>query len=139
MDKYNTELNKDRTFGGEKEDENIALIRSTIDANLQKNSNFFNVIDFQSKGCYIELKSRRCKKTTYHDTMIGSNKIDFAKKSDKPTYFCFSFTDGLFCWKYDEEEAADAISYRDGGRNDRGVDETKPNYAYIKCEYLKKL
>jgi hypothetical protein len=138
MVKYNEELKKDLKFGKQKEDENLELIRSAIDVNLQKSLNNFYVIDFTSKDCYIELKSRRCSKTTYPDTMIGLNKLEFAKKSEKPTYFCFSFTDGLYCWKYDEDEEADAISYREGGRNDRGKDETKP-YAYIKCEYLKKL
>lgn len=131
-------LEKDRKFGREKEDENLTLIRSSIDEKLQKCSNNFYVIDFTSKDCYIELKSRRCEKDKYKDTMISVNKIKFAEKSEKPTYFCFSFTDGLFCWKYDKEEAEDAISYREGGRNDRGIDETK-EYAYIKCEYLKKL
>jgi len=131
-------LKKDLMFGREKEDENLTLIRSAIDENLQKSVSNFYVIDFSSKDCYIELKSRRCEKDKYPDTMIGINKINFAKKSEKPTYFCFSFTDGLYCWKYDEEEAEDAIRYRDGGRLDRGKDETKP-YAYIKCEYLKKL
>jgi hypothetical protein len=138
MDKYNTELKKDRTFGGGKEDENLTLIRTAIDANLQKNSNLFYVIDFTSKDCYIELKSRRCEKNKYPDTMIGVNKIVFAEKSEKPTYFCFSFTDGLYYWKYDKEEVKDAVSYRDGGRLDRGKDEIK-EYAYIKCEYLKKI
>jgi hypothetical protein len=136
MDKNS--LKKDLKFGREKEDENLSLIRSAIDINLQRSSNNFYVIDFTSKDCYIELKSRRTEKDKYPDTMIGMNKIKFAEKSDKPTYFCFSFTDGLFCWKYDKEEAEDAISYRDGGRTDRGVDETK-EYAYIKCSYLKKI
>lgn len=129
---------KDLEFGKQKEDENIGLIRTAIDVNLQKSLNNFYVVDFTSKNCYIELKSRRCAKTTYPDTMIGINKIEFAKKSDRATYFCFCFTDGLYYWKYDEQEAEDAITYREGGRNDRGIDETK-EYAYIKCDYLKKI
>jgi hypothetical protein len=129
---------KDLEYGKQKEDENLSLLRSVIDENLQKSANNFYVIDFTSKDCYIELKSRRCEKDKYPDTMIGVNKIQFAKKSEKPTYFCFCFTDGLYSWKYDEEEAKDAISYRGGGRWDRGVDETK-EYAYIKCSYLKKI
>jgi len=131
-------LNKDLKFGLQKEDENLTLIRTAIDSNLQKTSNNFFVIDFSSKDCYIELKSRRCQKDTYPDTMIGLNKVEFAKKSEKPTYFCFSFTDGLYYWKYDEEEAKEAVEYRSGGRWDRGKDETKP-YAYIKCSFLKKI
>jgi hypothetical protein len=133
-----TLLKRDLKFGKDKEDENLGLIRNAIDINLQKSSSNFYVIDFSSKDCYIELKSRRCVKDIYPDTMIGINKIKFAEKSDKPTYFCFSFTDGLYYWKYDEEEAKDAINYREGGRYDRGVGEIKP-YAYIKCDYLKKI
>jgi hypothetical protein len=135
---YKGSLRRDLKFGREKEEENLTLIRSAIDENLQKSSSNFYVIDFSSKDCYIELKSRRSEKDKYPDTMIGVNKIKFAEKSDKPTYFCFSFTDGLYCWKYSKEEAVDAISYREGGRCDRGIDEIK-EYAYIKCKYLKKL
>ena len=106
-------LKKDLMFGREKEDENLTLIRSAIDENLQKSVSNFYVIDFSSKDCYIELKSRRCEKDKYPDTMIGINKINFAKKSEKPTYFCFSFTDGLYCWKYDEEEAEITYDYEE--------------------------
>jgi len=131
-------LKTDLEFGKQKEDENLDMIRKAFDSNLQKSSDNFYVIDFSSKDCFIELKSRRCSKNTYPDTMIGINKIEFAKKSDKPTYFCFSFTDGLYYWKFDESEEKDVINYREGGRLDRGKDEIKP-YAYIKSEYLKKI
>lgn len=134
----NKNVKKDLDFGKQKEDKNLILLRSVIDENLQKSASNFYVIDFSSKDCYIELKSRRCEKDKYSDTMIGINKIEFAKKSDKPTYFCFCFTDGLYSWKYDDKEALDAITYREGGRWDRGFNEKK-EYAYIKCDYLKKI
>ena len=69
--------------------------------------------------------------------MVGMNKIEFARKSQKKCFFIFKFHDGLFYWKYSkkrEEEFRVAI----GGRCDRGRAEYK-DYAYILTSCLKKI
>ena len=57
----------------------------------------------------------------------------------RPVYFCFNFEDGLYYWKYNKEDLENGnVVIRKGGRNDRGIDETK-DYGYIKTEILKKV
>ena len=59
--------------------------------------------DFESPTHLIELKSRRVKRLTYHDTAIGCNKIRFARGSPKAVIFVFQYSDGTFYWRYDPE------------------------------------
>jgi len=92
--------------------------------------------DFIGKNKFVELKARNCEYKKYSDTMIGMNKIEFAKANpDKECYFCFLFTDGLYYWKYNED---DKLNYRSGGRFDRGYNEIK-QYAYIPINLLKNI
>ena len=71
--------------------------------------------------------------------MVGKNKLDYAEKADRPVYFCFSFTDGLYFWKYNKEDIDKGnVEIRIGGRNDRGRQEYK-DYAFIKTNILEKI
>jgi hypothetical protein len=95
-----------------------------------------DIFDFIGENKLVELKSRNFDCYKYPDTMIGLNKIEFAKANpDKEYYFCFLFTDGLYYWKYNED---DKLNYRSGGRFDRGYNEIK-QYAYIPISLLKNI
>jgi len=129
----------DLNFGYLKEEEALETIQNKFSNCLQKVKNTYFVFDYSCDSCYVELKSRRNTHDKYPDTMVGKNKIDFAKKSDRPVYFCFSFTDGLFFWKYNDEDIKKGnVELRTGGRNDRGKEEYK-DYAFIKTKILEKI
>jgi hypothetical protein len=131
--------NNDLNFGYLKEEEALEAIQNKFSNCLQKVKNKYFVFDYSCDSCYVELKSRRNTHDKYPDTMVGKNKIDFAKKSDRPVYFCFSFTDGLYFWKYNEEDMKTGnVEFRTGGRNDRGKEEYK-DYAFIKTNILEKI
>jgi hypothetical protein len=104
------------------------------DPNL-KQTNRFSTFDFSSDTITIELKKRNFKSDKYADYMIGLNKIEKAKKSKKEIYFIMDFDDGLFSYKYNEN---DKLNYRTGGRRDRGINEFK-QYCYIPTELFTKI
>ena len=62
--------------------------------------------DFMGEGKYVELKSRTCRKSTYATTCISDYKVYYAKKHchQSDFYFVFNFTDGLYYWKYNQEQ-----------------------------------
>jgi hypothetical protein len=125
----------DLSFGLEKEISEIEKIRNKFSNRLKPTNNFF-VFDYVSPECYVELKSRRNKLNTYPDTMVGKNKIDFAETADRPVYFVFSFIDGMYYWKYNQEDIQNGgVWFSVGGRCDRGRDEYK-EYAYINTNIL---
>ena len=89
--------------------------------------------DFYNDENYFELKSRNVYKNTYPTTIIGLNKIEFAKKTDKVCIFLFKFIDGLYFYIYDKDDINNKINI--GGRSDRGIDEYKP-YFHIPISSL---
>ena len=92
-------------------------------------------MDFESNGCFYEVKSRNCFSHTYPTTMIGTNKLNFARGSRRKVFFIFCFKDGIFCYEFNKDHI---FPSKEGGRNDRGEPEYR-NYSYILMEYLKKL
>tara|TARA_R110002153_G_scaffold126664_2_gene274045 strand:+ start:236 stop:706 length:471 start_codon:yes stop_codon:yes gene_type:complete len=104
----------------------------------------FGELKFTDKFCYfdyenakyiIELKSRNCKHDAYPTAMINYPKILKYKEREKEREFiiAFLYTDGLYFWKYDEEEV-DRVGTT--GRNDRGCIETY-EMLYFKHNHLK--
>ena len=89
--------------------------------------------DFYNDEYYFELKSRNVYKYTYPTTIIGLNKIEFAKKTDKVCIFLFKFIDGLNFYIYNKDDPENKINI--GGRSDRGIDEYKP-YFHIPISSL---
>ena len=129
--------NKDIEFGLTKEDEYYEILKDCFDETLEKTNNKYNLFDFIGKDCYIELKSRRNTHDKYPDTMVGYNKIEFAKSTYKTVIFCFAFTDGLYYYVFDKTHLANNTLRVDyGGRSDRGYEEYK-QYCYIPVELLK--
>ena len=97
----------------------------------KKTKNQFETFDFIHKdGRIIELKSRRCGVNSFKETFFTSHKI---KSNDtKKLRIYFLFTDGLYKWRYNENEYRIAP----GGRCDRGRDEIN-EYCYVDTKYLK--
>ena len=130
-------LKKDLDFGISNEGKIINILKEKFDKDLEKIKNNIFVFDFSSDKCYVELKTRRNSKDKYPDTMIGYNKIAYAINTDKPVYFCFHFTDGLYYYEFDKEDLNNGnIKVKRGGRKDRGRYDYK-DYGFIKTEILK--
>ena len=138
MNKINKILLKsDIDYGTFEENKILSLLKDKFNKEIIKND-WFNLFDFRSQDnlYLIELKSRRIYVNSYSDTMIGLNKIQYAKKvyPSVQCYFIFHFIDGLFLYKFNPY---DELIYRTGGRNDRGASEMRP-YCYISISLLEK-
>ena len=130
---------KDRQFGRENEDKLLNTFQEKFACKLNKAIDRYSIFDYSSDDCFVELKTRKNTKDKYKDTMVGNNKIINAEKINKPVYFCFSFTDGLYYWKYNKDDLKNGnVEIRQGGRCDRGRDEYK-DYAFIKTNLLEKI
>jgi hypothetical protein len=93
----------------------------------------YHPYDFIADSTFFEVKSRRCRSTTYPDTMIGYNKIEYARLHPENNYvFLFDFIDGLYKHDFDPTRK---YKTAEGGRTDRGYHEIK-QYAYIPIEDL---
>jgi len=125
----------DYNFGITQEKTLLPTLQKKFGETLSRATNKYCRYDFHNDSCLIELKSRRCKSTTYPTTMIGENKLQMAKRQEKDVYFCFGFTDGLFYHKYNPETE---YHIQSGGRWDRGKSEIS-NYVYIPIEQLIKV
>lgn len=131
--------NRDIEFGIKKENEYYNILKELFDESLELSNNKFNLFDYIGKDCYIELKSRRNRYDKYPDTMIGYNKIEFARSTCKKVVFCFSFIDGLYYYVFDKNDLLNNNLRIDiGGRFDRGKEEFK-KYCFIPIKLLKKI
>jgi hypothetical protein len=131
-------ISTDYEFGITSELNNFELFRQHFsDETLIQSKSKTALFDYEGEKICVELKTRRNAYNKYPTTMIGINKLEYCEDKDKDFYFCFSFTDGLYYWKYDKNDL-EKISYSKGGRRDRGRYEIK-NYAYIPIEMLKQI
>ena len=64
--------------------------------------------------------------------MVSKSKIDKSIKDKKIIKFYFLFTDGLYCYTFNQE---DKLEYKKGGRKDRNKYEYN-DYCYIPIELL---
>ena len=130
--------NIDLKFGLNSEKIILEIIKKKFNNNIIQ-TNKYDIFDFydDENKIYFELKTRKCSKNQYLDSMIGLNKINYASKnhSDYTFYFIFAFDDDILYWKYDENIQ---LNYRSGGRNDRNKNEYK-DYAYIPINLMSKL
>tara|TARA_R110001606_G_scaffold203087_1_gene351218 strand:+ start:429 stop:902 length:474 start_codon:yes stop_codon:yes gene_type:complete len=97
--------------------------------------------DFKHKKQRVfgELKSRKYEHNRCPDWMVGKNKIDLADKlyKKKVGFVIYNmFYDGLWKWVYSPEKVKTDCNIREGGRLDRGKNELKPDYYYIKKECM---
>lgn len=131
MEKFREDL----VFGKQKEEDQFEIIKDCLDKNLVKSEKKNALFDFYSETSLIELKSRRNNYNHYPTTMVGYNKIEYGLKSGKDIYFCFSFLDGLYYYKFSK---TDKLEFSLGGRRDRGKNEIK-EYCFIPIELLIKI
>jgi len=94
--------------------------------------------DFISpSGDVVELKTRRCNKDRYPDTMIGANKIQNMLSNSDRSYCVFSFTDGS-CFVEITPDNVSKFRRGSGGRSDRGQIEQQ-QYYFIPVNLLSPL
>ncbi len=135
---YKQNLQRDRNFGFPKEEELLPIVKATFDKTMERTTDRNFVFDYEGDTAYAELKSRRIRHNDYNDIMIGKNKIEFALKCNKKVFLCFNFIDGAYYYEFSKEDIrSQGITYREGGRQDRGKDERK-ECAFIKTNLLKK-
>jgi hypothetical protein len=133
---YKEKYEADREFGIAEEEKQFAVLKSKFGDDLERMTGRYCKMDFKSQNCYVELKSRRCNKDTYEDTMVSESKLKYAEKRGTPTFFAFNFQDGIYYWKYNKEDIENGkVNIRDGGRFDRGRPE-KNSYAFIHKDLL---
>jgi hypothetical protein len=140
MSSFRKNQQKDLKFGKKAEEELLPLFREVFDPSLNQTSWSFNSIDFECENTIVELKTRKYRYRDLPDMMIGMNKVkrvsDEYAKNKRQGYLVFNCLDGIYYWKFNSEELKDAVSYRMGGRKDRGKDETELS-AYINKKYCK--
>ena len=99
-----TKLLNDIAFGEKAEDTVITLLREQGWTEIEKTGKM-NVHDYRATNSEwtkfsLELKTRKCTKEQYEDTLIGANKMakayELFYKEGIETLFLFSFTNGLF-------------------------------------------
>ena len=117
------------------EDENFEFLKEYFNEPIQQTKKCFSTFDYSSNNIIIELKQRNFDFGKYEDYMIGLNKIEKAKKSNKTIYFIMLCDNGLYSYKYNID---DKLNFRSGGRRDRNVNEFK-QYAYIPSELFIKI
>lgn len=133
-----TQRKKDLKYGNKKENSLLPLLNKCYSANLSKTKPFyeFDFID-SDKKILIELKSRRNSKYEYTSSMVGANKIVKGLEKIKQGYkviFIFGFTDSVCAFELTETNINENW-YKEGGRRDRGRDETKL-YCFIPNDEL---
>ena len=102
----------------------------------------FHTFDYISvdESLYIELKHRNNTCQKYPTTMIPYHKLQKGYdliKEGKNVYYCFNFTNGIYCYKQHSQTDRE-IKIAKGGRCDRGRPEYN-TYAYIPINLIKKI
>tara|TARA_R110000868_G_scaffold105239_2_gene289504 strand:+ start:12787 stop:13185 length:399 start_codon:yes stop_codon:yes gene_type:complete len=90
----------DYSYGKKSENNIIEKINIYFKDNIKAISKQTEVYDYEGDLNIYELKSRTNTYKAYDTTLLGYNKII---DKDKDQIFLFSFTDGLYYIKYDEE------------------------------------
>jgi len=136
-------LQEDLEFWKLSEGELSSLLKDygrTVEATPDTDILDFKIIDKHWKEVWLELKTRRCDKSTYPDTMIGINKLieAFKRYNDDGlfTLFLFKFTDWLYY--INPFLNLPRFDYRKG-RYDRLWIDSEKWWCYYLTEDLKKL
>ena len=127
---------KDYNFGIENEFKILPIIKNYFKDDSIIKLDKYNKFDYKGLAFY-ELKSRNNEYNKYNTTMIGYNKIELSNQLKDDVYFLFSFTDGLYYWKYDKTYKLE-IKKNHCSRIDRGRPEIN-NYAFIPIDILIKI
>lgn len=90
----------DYSFGKKSEDIVLGKIENHFKDNIKSVKSQTSVYDYEGELNIYELKTRTNTYRAYNTTLLGYNKVI---SSNKKQIFVFSFTDGLYYIKYDEE------------------------------------
>jgi len=126
--------NQDRAFGSQQEKDLLPTLKEYFKLDLLPLRRY-DVFDYIAENTLIELKSRRTPIAQFPCTIVGKNKLDYAKKSGKDCYFVFNYPEGLYYWKYNDSLIGGEVKIGKCGRFDRGRPEVK-DYAYIPISIL---
>ena len=114
-------LQEELKKGSVEEERLKVIIEKKFKVSLKKLDQF-NPMDFVCDKFFVEIKSRRNKHDAYPTTIIGKNKIDYAKK------YLFSFNQ--FSWEEDKFKVLYVFAFTDGDwfieqkeHNDKWVDD----------------
>ncbi len=127
----------DIQYGNECEISLYDSIKKRFGDDIAPTTEKYCLYDYQNADTLIELKSRRVKKNTYPDTMIGQNKIDYFLNQNKKCFCVFNYTDGAYFIEITPENVK-MFNTRNGGRVDRGRPEIK-KYCFIPVNLLEPL
>ena len=119
---YKPIYERDYNFGIKEEEKLKPKLEEFFKVDLKKSIGKYNLFDFIGKDFYIELKSRKNKKTQYPTTIVGCNKIkraDELVKKGQRVIFIFNFTDSLDFWEYKGYSSIKDYNTRIITRNDR--------------------
>jgi hypothetical protein len=128
-------IQKDLDFGLKSELSLKSRIEKHFNVKMHS-STLFSIFDFTSNDMYLEVKTRRCTKHQYRDTMVGYNKIKRGLELLKEGYkviFLFSFQDVISYFEL--KKPVNSKWIRKGGRWDRGRYEIK-DYCFIPTSLL---
>ena len=130
---------KDYEFGIKKEEELCGAMSEDAGIKLQKIEKVYSALDFVSEdgSRFAELKSRKCEKDAFPDTIVGMDKVQVAKELvelGKEVDFYFNFTDGLYKYPYSEEMFKWAAPFKRHQRTD--FNDKEKLYCYIPTDEL---
>ena len=96
--------------------------------------------DFEGEEVLVELKDRRVKHDQYPTTLLPYCKIEAAQKQKVPCWFVFSFTDGIYCIKYNKKQFSKFEVVPDFAPHRRAYNKKTPTpHILIPVESLVKL
>ena len=129
---------RDYNYGIQKENEICDVLGKYLNVYWSQSKDRYDLLDRHDwdKKIHLEIKSRRVRMNQYNSTMVGMNKINYARllyEAGHTIYFVFVFTDGAYYWKFNNN-GVDFYTAM-GGRGDRGATERKL-YAYIPISNL---
>jgi len=101
---YMRTYHQDYTQGIQGENDIHSVLEEAFDCKLSKTTIPTHNMDYEGENCWIEVKTRfGVASNTYPTMLISDSKIKFALLADKPVYFIFNLTDGIFYCKFDKE------------------------------------
>ena len=98
-------LKEELKIGSLQEERLKGIIEKKYKVSLKKLDQY-NPMDFVCDKFFVEIKSRRNKHDTYPTTIIGKNKIDYAKK--------YLFSINQFAWEEDKFKVLYVFAFEDG-------------------------
>ena len=139
-----TKLKHDLAYWEAKEDTVIEKLEKAWWTEVEKtgkmNVHDYKAIDNEWTRWSLELKTRRCEKEQYSDTLIWANKLakawEIYYKTGVETLFLFQYTDGLFYLNPHNHSPRREFKLQ---RWDRGGVDDKKGWLYYNTNNLKKL